>query len=155
MGDVNYTPLILTIVAALIAGVPPTLAAIAAYKQSMAALIAAQKNTEVSEKISTKTEVLVGKVEEVHTVVNSNLAGVKAELAAAVARIENLIATVSELKTERGKAQVREALYTNVPERRADSPAAIQQLAVQEEIAKNTGDTAEHTAALIKNIEEK
>lgn len=154
--DSSFGPLILTIIAALIAAIPPTLAALAAYKQSMAALSTSQETQRIAKGISekaseqaTKTESLVGRVDQVHTLTNSNLSQVRAELAMAATRIENLIAVVSELKSERSKAEVREALHTPVPvipERRADDPTLKQQLDVQKEIAKNTEETAENTS---------
>lgn len=153
----EYAPLILTLVAALIAGVPPTIAALAAYKQSLAALAAANKNTEVAETVLRKTDVqavktenLIGKVDEVHTITNSNLAAVKAELAQASQRIEALVAMVADLKAERGKSQMREA-FAAVPGPTPVAKAAEEvqvrraEIAVQEEIAANTAATAEHT----------
>lgn len=162
----SFTPLILTVVAALITGIPPTLAALAAYKQSMAALKTTEQTQLIARKIAEdaqlmasklqqeaheqalKTGTLIGKVDEVHTLTNSNLAQVRAELATAAARIESLIGVVSELKSERGKAQMREALYTPAPsgaERRTDDPTLKQQLDVQKEIAANTEETAANT----------
>ena len=54
-----------------------------------------------------KTPGLINQVAEVHTVVNSNLAALKAELNAATAQITSLIGTIRDLKSERDKLAER------------------------------------------------
>lgn len=121
----STTAMILTITAALIAGVPPTLAALAAYRQAQAALRAADKAAASSavtvgkaDEQAMKTESLIGRVEQVHTLTNSNLAQVKAELATAAASIVSLTAIVAELRNQRQISQVKDALHTEVPTHR-------------------------------------
>lgn len=71
--------------------------------------------------LSTKTDTLVAKVEQVHVLTNSNLSAVKAELAAAAAQIHSLRELVTDLKSERNKADVAHALATPAPVRTQDS----------------------------------
>lgn len=62
-----------------------------------------------------KTEGLSHQVQEVHTLTNSNLSALKAELATALAQITSLHDVVQDLRGERQKAAVAVALATPVP----------------------------------------
>ena len=68
---------------ALIVAVPPTIAAVAAWRQGKAN--------------GQKADALTVKAEEIHVLTNSNLSTVKADLAKANTRIESLEALVTKL----------------------------------------------------------
>jgi hypothetical protein len=72
-----------TVLIALIVAAAPTIAALGAWRES--------------QKTTAKTEVVIAKADEIHTLTNSNLAAVKADLALANARILSLEALVSKL----------------------------------------------------------
>lgn len=80
-----------------------------------------------------KTDGLVHQVAEVHTLTNSNLSAVKADLASAAAQIQALRDVVYDLKSERSKAALTTALHTTV------GPGAHE--ATLDQIERNTSDT--------------
>jgi len=88
-----------------------------------------------------ETKGLVSQVKEVHTLTNSNLSAVKAELAIAAAQIQALRDVIQDLKFERSKAALTTALHTtvNVP---AEQAAGL----TLEKIEINTEHTAQNTA---------
>lgn len=155
MTEATIPALILAVVAALIAGIPPTLAAMAAYRAAGAALKTAQHATELTQTVVTKadeqavkTEGLIGRVDQVHTLTNSNLSAVKAELQQATQQIASLTALIHELRDERSKAQLREALATMPPGATPSAPVVV--LASPSEksltaIDDNTKEIAENT----------
>jgi len=73
---------------ALITAVPPTLAA-------LAALIVGIRNTH-------KATAIITKADEIHTLTNSNLTAVKADLVAASERIKSLEQLVASMAAQRG-----------------------------------------------------
>jgi hypothetical protein len=74
------------VVVALIVAIPPTIAALLAWSES--------------KRTTAKADVIVAKADEIHTLTNSNLAAVKADLAMANSRIVSLEALVSKLTDE-------------------------------------------------------
>jgi hypothetical protein len=75
---------------AIIAAVPPTLLALAAFMQSF-------KNNILSKDRSAKTN---AKIDEVHVLANSNLTRVRADLAVALKRIETLEGHIADFKPQ-------------------------------------------------------
>jgi hypothetical protein len=71
------------VITATIAALPPTILALATWRQS-------RKNTE-------KADTIISKAEEIHTLTNSNLAEVKAELATANGKIEGVEKVIAAL----------------------------------------------------------
>lgn len=88
-----------------------------------------------------ETKGLVSQVKEVHTLTNSNLSAVKAELATAAAQIQALRDVIQDLKSERSKAALAAALHTTV-----NVPAEQSASATLDKIEINTDETAKNTA---------
>lgn len=95
-----------------------------------------------------ETKAVAGKVEQVHTLTNSNLSAVKAELATAVSKIESLHDVVKDLKAEREKASVAAALATPVPQvvQETSAPQVEMHVETLENIELHTKQTALNTA---------
>ena len=79
-----------------------------------------------------KSEAISHQVQEVHTLTNSNLSAVKAELAQAVSQITEMRVLVADLKSERDKLATIAALNTEL------FHPPINQRKVLESIEKNT-----------------
>jgi len=84
------TDLAVSNLTAVLAHLAPTIAALAALFQGL-------RNGKKAEVITMKAETIVEKTGEVHALVNSNLAAVKADLAVANERIKELSALVVKL----------------------------------------------------------
>lgn len=110
------------------------------------ALRSSHKLTTVIEKtdnLSGKVDVQSGKIEQVHTLTNSNLSSVKAELSSAVKEIVSMKEVITDLKAERDKAATIQTVKEPVkPEEAAASGVATgiarEQLEVQKQIEENT-----------------
>ena len=90
------------IILAIIAIVPPTIASIAALIQSRKNNALMKANTITTNETSVKTDILVKKTDKIHDLTNSNLAGVKKDLKAALKEIANLNAImISHLTKEK------------------------------------------------------
>lgn len=88
---------LVTIVGAIITGIPPTLVALAAYRQGVRNEVKAKENTQA---------VLV-ETDKIHELTNSNLTKVKSDLMAATSQIEELQTLVATL-VEQKKALIAE-----------------------------------------------
>ena len=91
-------------------------------------------------------------VQEVHTITNSNLSAVKAELKTAVAQISEMRVLVADLKNERDKLATVVA-YKTVPRSTDARTRLSDNLEVTDalkSIDENTGTTADNTAQLVK-----
>lgn len=153
---------VIAAVVAVMAALPPTIAALAAFMQSRAAVEQAKIATAVGASTAQKTDGLIGQVQQVHTLTNSNLSAVKAELAIATQQITSLLAIVQELKTERDKVAMATAYSTPVPSKDTtqekldrdtmtmEAKEAIENL---KKIDKNTKAIEENTAATDKTVE--
>lgn len=98
---------------------------------------------EKTDNLSGKVDVQSGKIEQVHTLTNSNLSAVKAELSSAVREIVSMKEVITDLKAERDKVAAAQALKGPVkPEEAAASGVATgiarEQLEVQKKIEENT-----------------
>ena len=115
---------IVALVTALLAAIPPTIAALAVYRQTKSngknaeirATAAAEKVEQLvvktdkiaegaSEQMSSlnkKTDTLTTKAEEIHTLTNSNLTEVKVQLEKAKQEIKELHELILKLSAERG-----------------------------------------------------
>lgn len=98
----NDAVMVAMIVAAggAVASVPPTIAAVAALRQGRANGVKAQSNSD-------KSDVIIHKAEEIHTLTNSNLTKVTADLALANKRIEDLEKLVARMVGMRNDTQDR------------------------------------------------
>jgi hypothetical protein len=92
------------IVVAFLASLAPTLTALAALRQSHRIAVKAEAtdvkiadNTMKTEAIALKTDTIIEKAVEIHSLTNSNLTKVSAALEVALARIEGLQNMVTEL----------------------------------------------------------
>jgi hypothetical protein len=83
-----------TTIIAILAAIPPTLMALAAFRQG-------KINTVMAEKAEVKADSIIHKADEIHTMTNSNLTKVNADLEMANKRVEsleNLIKSMAEPK---------------------------------------------------------
>jgi len=67
-----------------------------------------------------KSEAISHQVQEVHTLTNSNLSAVKAELNQAVAQLAEMKILVNDLKSERDKLAITAAVNTDVSKKPGD-----------------------------------
>lgn len=88
-------PILATIIIAAIAALPPTLAAVAAFRQS-------RQNVAQTAQISSKAD-------EIHVLVNGGVLALKAELAVANERIEQLQKRLDEHKMRGARGKRRAA----------------------------------------------
>lgn len=77
-------------------------------------IVALRQGTKL-DAVSEKTDGISHQVQEVHTLTNSNLSAVKAELATATAQIQALRDLVQDLRNEREKGAIAVALSTPLP----------------------------------------
>jgi Rad3-related DNA helicase len=108
-------------------------------------IIVALKQGHKLEDVAHKAESISHQVQEVHTLTNSNLSAVKAELATATAQIVALRELVQDLKAEREKASMATALATTIVP--AALPSAAQSL---DHIDANTAATVAAVHSLAK-----
>lgn len=93
---VTLDPLV-AIVAAVLAALPPTIAALAALRQGKQNAAKVAVNTQLTEDTGHKTDNLIKKTDEIHELTNSNLTSVKSDLAMANQRIKELQLLVEDL----------------------------------------------------------
>lgn len=72
-------------------------------------VIAALKTTAQLKENNAKTDSVINKVDQVHVLTNSNLSAVRAELEKSNQKVESLIATVFDMKSEREKLALEKA----------------------------------------------
>jgi len=109
-------------------------------------IVAVRTGKKVDESIS-KSNVISHQVAEVHTLTNSNLSGVKAELNKAVMQIEEMKMFIRDLKSERDKLALTTAINTEI--------AHPDRTNVLASIDENTRNIDTNTKKVIKEIEEK
>lgn len=75
-------------------------------------IIVALRTGQKTDALIQKTDSVTAKVDQVHTLTNSNLSAVKAELSNATIKIESLMQVVDDLKTQRQAGQLATAFTT-------------------------------------------
>lgn len=108
----------------------------------------------VSVKNSKKSDAIETKVDQVHTLTNSNMTALNAKLDAALAEVKAGKDMIAQLRLERSDtasaqaaSNIREALATPVPVRSSKADDRL-----LESIEKNTADTAANTAPPEKDV---
>lgn len=136
-------------IAAIFAGIVTVIAAMGA---SVVNVVVALKQGTKIDAAAVKTDALAAKVEEVHNVTNSGLSAVKAELKTSNELNSQLREIITDLKAQRGKAEVATALATPVPAaaRHRDTEHATVEILDRAtdqltEIETNTKQTAANT----------
>lgn len=139
----TYTaPELLTIIAAV--GV-----LVAGGAASIVSIIVALRTGGKLTVVESKTDALIGKVDQVHEVSNSNLSALKLELSTANSQIGQLRELVMDLKAEREKAAIAAALAIPPPMRSTPAPLKLEgPISDAEESLKNIDD---NTEAIKKN----
>lgn len=80
---------------ALIAGLPPTLAAVGT-------LVVSLRNSQKHDDEKTKVDEISTKADEIHVLVNSNMTEIKAKLAASELRVQKLEELLTSITSSRG-----------------------------------------------------
>lgn len=94
---------LVTIAIAAIAALPPTITAFAAFRQGQRNEKKTDDNTALTAETKQKTDDLVRKTDEIHTLTNSNLETVKKELVAANVRIAELQTIIERFVNGKGR----------------------------------------------------
>lgn len=113
---------IIAVAAATVAAVPPSILAYAALQQAKQNLLKAQLVDAHVAEVGVKTDTVINKATEIHTLTNSNLTRVTEMLNVAhekIAGLEELVKSMVESKT------AADALSTKRAETQSKSPAAI------------------------------
>lgn len=123
-------------------------------------IITSSRNARKTDNVATvvaetfaETKAVAGKVDQVHTLTNSNLSAVKAELREAATEIKALRDVVQDLKSEREKASIATALATPTTETKPPLPMNSEHTEILKQIDVNTEETAKNTAKTQSDVE--
>lgn len=133
---------------AIIGGIGVVITAIGvAVVNVIVALRSSQKLATVIE----KSDKLIGQVEQVHTLTNSNLSAVKAELSSAIKEIVSMKDVITDLKSERDKVAAASA-FKSEPAKSVQEPQLAEQTGIAREQLATLENIEENTAPEPKNL---